>query len=279
MLRIEDLLGQGFDYVEYARSQGLWDVLGTGDESRNQKVRKAEPSVLPSHGKVLGPEMGDLARLHYLVRSRRVLNVLEFGVGKSTAIMADALFKNKIETKEKELEMLRREKPFRIYAVDNYKRYIRIARKNLKKHILEEKIVHFHHAAVKTTTFMGKVCTMYGSIPNICPDMIYLDGPDQFSAIGTIRGISTRCQDRMPMSADILAIEHFLQPGTLIVIDGRTANARFLKCNLQREWGYVYSKELDQHFFELQEEPLGVHNERMLSFFKNEKCTRQEISE
>ena len=29
------------------------------------------------------------------------------------------------------------------------------------------------------------------------------------------------------MAADILSIEHFLHPGTLIVIDGRTANARF----------------------------------------------------
>ena len=33
------------------------------------------------------------------------------------------------------------------------------------------------------------------------------------------------------MAADILAIEHFLVSGTLIVVDGRTANARFLKAN------------------------------------------------
>ena len=68
----------------------------------------------------------------------------------------------------------------------------------------------------------------------------------------------------MPMAADILSFEHFLQPGTLIIVDGRTANARFLKCNLQRNWAYFYSPEWDQNFFELQEDPLGIYNKTML---------------
>ena len=71
------------------------------------------------------------------------------------------------------------------------------------------------------------------------------------------------------MSADILTFEHFLLPGTLIVIDGRTANARFLKTNLQRDWFYHYSEEYDQHFFELQEKPLGVYNQRQIEFSSN----------
>ena len=65
---------------------------------------------------------------------------------------------------------------------------------------------------------------------------------------------------------DILAIEHFLCPGTLIVVDGRTANARFIKTNLQRDWDYWHSKEYDQHFFELKEKPLGVFNQRQVDF-------------
>ena len=66
------------------------------------------------------------------------------------------------------------------------------------------------------------------------------------------------------MAADILSFEHFLQPGTLIIIDGRTANARFLKCNLQRNWYHFHSQKCDQHFLELQEEPLGIYNKRMI---------------
>jgi len=70
----------------------------------------------------------------------------------------------------------------------------------------------------------------------------------------------------MPMAADILVFEHFLTPGTLIVTDGRTANARFLRANLQRDWVYHHDASADQHYFELLEVPLGVYNKRHLDF-------------
>lgn len=57
------------------------------------------------------------------------------------------------------------------------------------------------------------------------------------------------------MAADVLSIEHFLLPGTLIVVDGRTANARLLRANFQRDWLYYYLEDFDQHFFELCERP------------------------
>ena len=113
------------------------------------------------------------------------------------------------------------------------------------------------------------MCTFYEDLPNISPDFIYLDGPDQFSAKGSVRGLSTRHPDSMPMAADLLTIEHFLVPGTLIVVDGRAANARFLKSNLQREWTYSYFPEFDQHFFELMEEPLGPYNKDFLDFISS----------
>ena len=68
------------------------------------------------------------------------------------------------------------------------------------------------------------------------------------------------------MSADILTIENFLLPGTLIVVDGRTANAIFIKNNLQRDWEYSYSEKFDQHFFELKEKPLGLYNKKQLEY-------------
>ena len=104
------------------------------------------------------------------------------------------------------------------------------------------------------------------NMPNIRPDFIYLDGPDQYSSIGDLRGLHTRHPDRMPMAADILTIEHFLEPGTMILVDGRTANARFLKCNLQRNWDYVFLEKYDQHFFELNETPLGYWNKKAIEF-------------
>jgi hypothetical protein len=55
-------------------------------------------------------------------------------------------------------------------------------------------------------TFNKRVCTFYKNAPNICPDFIYLDGPDQFSAKGFISGVKTNHQDRLPMAGDLLAI-------------------------------------------------------------------------
>ena len=126
--------------------------------------------------------------------------------------------------------------------------------------------VTFHHTTVAMTTFHDRIATHYESLPNICPDFIYLDGPSQDSAVGDVNGISTRHTDRLPMASDILKIEHFLLPGTLILVDGRTANARFLKANLQREWRYEHDVEGDVHYFEMIEEPLGRWNRRQIDF-------------
>ena len=49
--------------------------------------------------------------------------------------------------------------------------------------------------------------------------------------------------------------------GTGILIDGRTANARFLQCNLQRSWEYCHNFKDDVHFFELKKQPLGKINQ------------------
>jgi len=115
-------------------------------------------------------------------------------------------------------------------------------------------------------TFESKICTYYDNLPNVTPDLIYIDAPDQYNILGEVRGISTRSESRLPMSADILSIEHFLHPGTLIITDGRTGNARFLKANFQKNWTHYHSTEYDQHFFELKEEPLGPYDKKRLEF-------------
>ena len=40
---------------------------------------------------------------------------------------------------------------------------------------------------------------------------------------------------RMPMTSDILKLEHFEVPGTIIIVDGRASNSRFLKSNFQKK--------------------------------------------
>ena len=121
-------------------------------------------------------------------------------------------------------------------------------------------VIEFHFSGVSVSTFKDRVATYYDRIPNVCPDFIYLDAPDHFIPTGDVRGIGTGHPDRMPMSADILTFEHFLTPWTLLLIDGRTASARFLKANFQRSLEYIHDEASDIDTFVLKEAPLGPYN-------------------
>ncbi len=75
----------------------------------------------------------------------------------------------------------------------------------------------------------------------------------------------------MPMACDILKIEYFLTPGTIIVCDGRGANSKFLKDNLKRKWLYKNDISYDQHIFYLDDPALGKYNRLQLKFYKGRK--------
>lgn len=262
-----DLFKDLNDYKEYYLLNQIGKVLGVDLNSSNIDFNKNIPSAydfLNKYGKIeLQPELDDLCRLHYLVRKRKVTTILEFGVGKSTIIFNDAIEKNEIEfgSKIKESNIIRRSNNFECHTIDDQLKWIDNVRNNFST-----KKVHYHHAKLNMATFNGRICTLYEELPTIAPDLIYLDGPARFSPKGKIRGWTTNFDDGVPMSADILAIEHFLIPGALIVVDGRTANSRFLKSNLQRDWIYCHNENFDQHYFELSEKPLGFYNKNQLNF-------------
>jgi len=253
------------NYKKYIKKNSLHRLLDVSllnyTNIKKKKIRPPNYSVDPNNTKPFPPELDDLTRLHYLITKRKVVTILEFGVGKSTIIFNDALIKNKKKYKNFISKNLRKKNLFECHSLDNQKAWIKKIKSNNKL-----TNINFYYASLEMGTFNDRVCTFYKKIPNVSPDFIYLDGPDQFSAKGSIRGISTNHPDRMPMAGDILLLEHFLTPGTLIVIDGRTANARFLKTNLQRDWIYYHDKNADQHYFELKEDPLGPYNKKQIDF-------------
>lgn len=274
-MKDSDLIPKDFDYYSYIKENNIQKILGQDEipqEPQKKIFKNINASVDPTNQIPYSAEFDDLSRLHFLVRKRKVSTILEFGVGKSTSIFADALLKNKNNFNEYFVNNLRKKNLFEIHSIDNYKKWIDECLNNISSKFIEKGVVNMHFSSLITGEFLGRVCTYYEQLPNISPDLIYLDGPDQFSAKGDIRGISTRHQDRFPMSADILSFEHFIHPGTLIIVDGRTANARFLRTNLQRRWSYYYSENWDQHFFELLEKPLGKYNKSMIDY-----CLGQEF--
>lgn len=240
-------------------------------EILNLKERPDLPSYGPNDAVSLEyktpypPVISDLARLYALVRNRKVTTVLEFGSGYSTAVMAAALAENRDAFAESaELKALRRNNPFELHTIDCSFEWL----KTTQERICEEHrpLVHIHQSSVSIGTFDDRLCHYYDNLPNICPDFIYLDGPMQHDVDGSIGGIHFRHNDRTVLSADLARMEWTLLPGTLIVVDGRTNNARFLKANFQREWSYHHDIEGDVHIFELVEAPLGELNRKQISF-------------
>lgn len=261
--------GKARDLRPIFEEMGLRDVLEAA-EARALSVNEKFDVEAPYR-----PELGNLLSLHSIVQRTGRTTVLEFGCGWSSLLFAASLTRLKDEIGA--LDSYRRNNPFECHSVDNLEKYIAIARERIPERYCAA--VRFHHADVRMREWNGRVATEYESLPLCNPDLIYLDAPDQYGVIGEVAGWSTRHHDLMPMSCDILKIEHFLTPKTVIIVDGRAANARFLRCNLQRNWAYRYCAERDQHFFVLEEEPIGKYSKAVIEeiYCRNGEWTVEDL--
>lgn len=218
------------------------------------------------------PELNDLYRLYQFIVLNKRTTILEFGSGWSSLIFYLAL--NDLKKKySKQVKNLRRNNPFELFIVENEKKYLNISKNRIIKFskILKLKQTpktHYCFSDVEMTLFNNKIATQYKKLPLCNPDFIYLDGPNQFNVKKDINGISIRHKDMMPMVCDILKFEHFYTPGTIIVCDGRAANAKFLKDHFKRNWKYINDKENDQHIFYLDDPLLGKYNKLQIEFYK-----------
>tara|TARA_Y100000310_G_C20693477_1_gene823896 strand:- start:289 stop:1101 length:813 start_codon:yes stop_codon:yes gene_type:complete len=248
------------DLKQYFLNLGLTNLVYESEKSSNN-----DPNILVQEN-AYRPELDDLYTLYNLIIKNKRTTVLEFGVGWSSLIFALALDENRRKYKN-EIESLRRNNPFELHSIDNENEFISIAKNRIPSKLLDS--CYFYHSNVSMTSFQGRYATEFERLPLISPDFIYLDGPDQFNIKKDINGFTTAHKDMMPMSCDLLKIEHYLTPGTMIVVDGRSANARFLLTNFQRNWDYQYTDN-DQHIFYLDENPLGEINQRQLNFYFDE---------
>jgi hypothetical protein len=252
----------------YVAHFGLDGALRQRESDRIRSDRgKFEASVNVSEEKPFEPEFADLARLHWLALRRKPINTLEFGSGFSTAILAHAMallhphFSGWAEANT------RNPTPFHVYAVEEEQRFLDVTAQRLGDRL--RPFVTLSRSSVELGLHDSRIVTFYARLPDVAPELIYLDGPSQFAATGDVSGISVAQRWRMPVAADLLRIEFFLEPGCLIVVDGRTANARFLAAYFKRNWKHHHDPVADTHYFELQETPLGPLNARKLAFCLN----------
>ena len=256
-----DLESKDFGRIYFSSFPDLVRILNP--HSAEKAISDPHYSITESTIEPYPPVLNDLAILHYCILKRKVVEVLEFGVGYSTKVMAHAL---KINEKAyfQSITKMRFVDPFKVNSLDNSKKYIKITKKSTPSVLLGN--INFRFSKVRMLKFNGLLATEYVNMCAVLPELIYLDGPSQNGIKTRVNGLSTNGASLMPMACDLLIYEHFIKPGTLLIIDGRTANARFLLNNFQRNWIYEYLPETDQHFFELDEPPLGKWNMEYLKF-------------
>lgn len=209
--------------------------------------------------------------LYNLVKLNKRLVILEFGSGWSSLIFIIAL-NELLKENSKLLQKMKINKNHEIYILENSKKYLNFTKKRINKYFKNSNNkqfckINYLHSDVYMSKFNNRIVTEYQKLPLCNPDFIYLDGPDQFNVKGQVNGFSTRHKNLMPMVSDLLKIEYFLMPGTIILVDGRAANARFLKDHFKRKWKYKYDSTNDFHTFFLMEKSLGKINSKILKFF------------
>jgi len=235
---------------KYLSSVKLLDVLSI-------QARQIDDRILPDYR--------DLARLHTLIKARKVFTILEFGVGYSTFVMAHALESNRNEWEIlSKKPTIRNSKLFELHSVDTSRRWIEIAKGNLPDTL--NRVVTIHHSDVSAGTFHDRACHFYDQLPDIVPDFVYLDGPAAREVKGDIHGTTWGIPERVVMAADLLTLEPLFLPGTCIVIDGRVANMRFLVSHFYRNWSINRNSSGDVTAMELQESPLGNLNCEVLDY-------------
>lgn len=229
---------------------------------KKRKVKSHLITVSPKHKIPFEADLPDLCRLHWIVLSRKIINVLEFGSGFSTVFMADA--QSILKKYFRNIDGLRYEKQFHTYAIEESNYYSKITQDRFPTYL--KKFYSIIIGEAEITTYNNHYVSKFKNLPNISPDLIYLDGPSLYFTKKKLNGFSFSKINRVPMAADILYFEYFLEPGTVIVVDGRTANARFLKDSFKRKWKYYHDENGDCHYFELNEKPLGKYNIKKLKF-------------
>ena len=244
-------------HSEYIQAEGLDRLIDF--ETDLDFVEGVFDAVSGKLKKPFPPEPADLVRLHRMVRERFSFTVLEFGVGYSTLVLADALAKNEREWESiPDKPAVRNRFMFQLFSVDASDQWIEATRARLPAHLAER--VHFWRSDVEAGTFQGRICHFYTRLPDIVADFYYLDGPSPKDVKGDVRGLSFQCDERTVMGADLLVMEPTLLPGTVILVDGRTNNARFLQRNFQRNWKMEWNPQEDYTVFELDEPRLGKYN-------------------
>lgn len=205
-----------------------WFRRGYQRWARYQLKRRGFLDLLSSRpADACPPDYSDLWFLRNVVRQRKPRSILEFGSGCSTIIMAQALWEN--------LRGSFAEKPGRLYSVDADPYWTKATFDAIPDHLRE--LCEVSYSPLLEIDYNGTQAFRHAKIPDVVPDLLYLDGPELTA-------------DRQ-VAVDILDLESRFLPGFYMVVDGRKANRDFLLGHLKRRYAYKYRRQFRNAVFEL----------------------------
>lgn len=253
---------KNLDLENYFNEHNLNEVVGV-DQFVEPKAIGPNDTYRQEGGEVFLPDCGDLSRLHAIVQIRKCLTVLELGSGVSTKVIAHALMLNHNNYKDK-IGLVRRQNPFKLYSIEAEKEYAHITQDTLGS--LNE-YVEMHVIEGVQSNFGPYSCGRYQTMPSVCPDLIYIDGPSPYSYVHYENEyFNISHPDVTNVTCDLLMLEPYLLPGTFVIFDGMTNNARFNRRNLQRNWLAFEDTKEDYTIMVLDENPLGSHHKNQIKF-------------
>ncbi len=159
------------------------------------------------------PVYSELLNLYEIARRWKPRVVFEFGSGWSTIIWARALFDNEAETPGS---------GGMLYSMDAEKIWARHTRGLLPETLRPHCEVIY--SPVEKIDCCGQKAWRHTEVPEVAPDIVYLDGP----------ALTQDCQ----VAADILFLEDRFPKDFMLIIDGRNKNMLFLKENLKRNYDF-----------------------------------------
>ena len=186
------------------------------------------PLLYSGRDNEIEPNYSDLAYLYQLIRLRRPRVVVEFGVGFSTIVIAQALLENQ-GSKMGGIGHL--------YSVDSEQVWIDNTREKLSDNLSQ--YVTFSCSPVIVDIADNTLCHRYETLPNISPNFIYLDGPwhGTPNSKGEIYGLNNNIISGSPVvGADVLLYESLAPLDFFILVDGRWKNCRFLHQRLKGKY-------------------------------------------
>lgn len=157
------------------------------------------------------PDHADLWFLYQTVRQRHPRCIFEFGSGCSTVALACALADEAARPGAL---------PGHLYSIEADPYWAEITRGILPARLRPFCTVITSPAV--TADHAGTTVWRHSTVPDIVPDLVYLDGPELAPDV--------------QVADDLLRMEPRLARGFFLIVDGRLANVAFLTTHLQRRY-------------------------------------------